>query len=200
MIVDIIITLSIINWVIEMHLITESFINLFNRKIVRIIFVTIVCVSLLAIFIYGFVNGQPKEPLTCEQFDMIGEQLGYDVKDSTQEYLDEFGSSLKGSRGIHSNVLRFEFFEFTDKETPHAVWTSCYQKIIENRSRSDIEYENYYANYRQYALKSLGRYYTVIYVGNTAVFAECSNEESIEEILNILAEMKYNPKNSENKK
>ena len=176
----------------------ERFIELCNKRTFRILFVTVVCVCVLGIFGYAVLNGQPKEPLTCEQFDKIGEQLGYDVKDSTQEYQDEFGSSLKGSRGIHSNVLRFEFFEFTDKETPHAVWSSCYQKIIENRSRSDIEYENYYANYRQYALKSSGRYYTVIYVGNTAVFAECSNEESINDILNILKAMNYNPKSNNN--
>ena len=178
----------------------EIFIGLCNKRIFRIIFVMVVCVSVFGIFGFAIINGQPKYALTCEQFDKIAANLGYETTDSTEQYQEQFDSTLIGSRGIHSNVLRFEFFEFSNSDMAHKLWSSCYQEIIKNRSPHDVEYENYYSNYREYALESLGKYYTVIYVGNTAVLAECANEESINDILNILEEMEYNPKASKNNK
>ncbi len=177
----------------------DRFIELCSKRTFRIIFVIIVCASVFGIWGYAIINGQPKDPLTCEQFDQIATELGYETTDATEEYRQKFGDVVKGSRGIHSSVLRFEFFEFTNDDSASSLWTGCYKEIIKNRSAHDVEYDNYYANYREYALKSEGRYYTVIYVGNTTVVAECANEETIDEIIGILEKMDYNPKPSKNK-
>lgn len=177
----------------------EKFIELGHKKKFRVFFVITIVIAVFAIFSYAITNGQPKEPITCVQFDQIAEKLGYETTDSTEQYRKQFGDVVIGGRGIHSDVLRFEFLEFADDDSALSLWTGCYKEIIKNRSQNDVEYENNFSNYSQYALKSLGKYYTVINVGNTTVLAECANEQTINEIINILAEMKYNPKKSENK-
>ena len=181
-----------------MFSIGEKFVGLCYRKSFRIVFISVISISLIAILVFVFTNGQAKEPLTCEQFDNIALELGYDTTDSTEQYREEFGDVVIGGRGIYSSVLRFEFLEFNNDDSASSLWTGCYKEIIKNRSKYDIEYENYYSNYSQYALKSSGKYYTVINVGNTTVLAECANEESIDDIIKILAKMNYNPKNNEN--
>jgi len=143
------------------------------------------------LFIYVLVNTGPKTPLSCEQFDTIAENLGYETIDTTSEYTD-FGSSFIASSKIVSNDFRFEYFEFNDSSGAKALYGSTYTKIIGKRSLHDVEYSDYYNNYRHYALESNGKYYSIIYVGNTATYAECDATYK-NKVLDILTEMDYRP-------
>ena len=163
---------------------------------IPIMFITGIIVF-IGIFIFFVVNTGEKTPLTCEQFEETANSLGYDTMDTTTEY-DNLGNTLVGSRKIVSDDFRFEYFEFTSSDSSESLFASTYQKIIGKRSQHDAEYSSYYNNYNMYGLRSKGKYYVVMYVGNTSVYGECK-EEYMVDIYNILEGMNYNPKNNENK-
>ena len=132
------------------------------------VYVLIVCNTFLArttmkFAIYVILNTGSKDPLTCEQFEQIVNEFGY-------ETLDTIDSSAR------------------------EIYGSMYNKIIGKRSQHDAEYSAYYNNYRQYGLRSNGKFYLIIYVENTNVYAECS-EEYMNDIFNILDAMNYDQKN-----
>lgn len=171
-------------------------INKFKQYRILIPFIIAVIVF-GGLFIYVLVNTGPKTPLTCEQFDTVAKDLGYVTTDTSSDYTD-YGESLIGCRKIVSDDFRFEYFEFDSSDMAKSLYSTAYTQIIKKRSQHDAEYSSYYNNYRQYGLRSNGKYYMTTYVGNTSVYVECK-EEYMGDIYDILEEMNYNPKNSENK-
>ncbi|MBQ9228883.1 MAG: hypothetical protein IJ168_08650 [Eubacterium sp.] len=162
------------------------------------VYVLIVCNTFLArttmkFAIYVILNTGSKDPLTCEQFEQIVNDFGYETLDTFDEYTN-LGETLTGSRKIVSDDFRFEFFEWTSSSSAREIYGSMYNKIIGKRSQHDAEYSAYYNNYRQYGLRSNGKFYLIIYVENTNVYAECS-EEYMNDIFNILDAMNYDQKN-----
>lgn len=145
----------------------------------------------IGIVIFFIVHTGPKTPLTCEQFDQIANELGYETTDTTDKYTD-FDETFIASRKIISDDFRFEYFEFNDSSSATSLYSGTYTEIIGKRSLHDIEYSDYYNNYRHYALESNGKYYTVIYVENTTVVAECDATYK-GKVLDILTEMDYRP-------
>ena len=163
-----------------------------NKKQIRLMLPIIIAIVVFGVLIiYVLISTGSKAPLTCEQFDSIAKDLGYETIDTTTEY-DNLGDTLVASRKIVSEDFRFEYLEFNEASNAKALYGSMYNKIIGKRSQHDVEYSDYYNNYRHYALESNGKYYTVIYVENTAVYAECSFEHK-NEVLDILTEMDYRP-------
>ena len=160
-----------------------------QNRIIIVFFIAIIV--FISIIVFFMVNTGPKTPLTCEQFDAIAKNLGYETIETTSEYTD-FGSSFIASSKIVSNDFRFEYFEFNDSSSAKALYGSTYTKIIGKRSLHDVEYSDYYNNYRHYALESNGKYYSIIYVGNTATYAECEATYK-NKVLDILTEMDYRP-------
>ena len=163
-----------------------------NKNKFKMMIPIIVAIIVFSGFIiYALINTGTKTPLTCEQFDTIVNDLGYETINTTNEYND-FGEMFISSRRIDSDDFRFEYFEFNDSSSATSLYSGIYTEIIGKRSLHDIEYSDYYKNYRHYALESNGKYYSIIYVGNTAAYAECDAEHK-NKVLDILTEMDYRP-------
>lgn len=167
-----------------------------NKKQFKLMIPIIIAVIVFGVLIvYVLINTGSKTPLTCGQFDSIAKELGYETTDTSSEY-SNLGDTLVASRKIISDDFRFEYLEFNDSSSAKALYGSMYTKIIGKRSQHDVEYSDYYSNYRHYALESNGKYYSIIYVGNTASYAECDATYK-NDVLDILTEMDYRPDKKE---
>jgi hypothetical protein len=119
---------------------------------------------------------------------------GHAALDITEMYREKdegFKETLLNCVAFEEDDVHFEFFVFNNKSSAIDVYGQAYTKIIlEKNDIAKVEHDTQIANYSIYTLKARGTYNVAIYVGNTAVYAYC-NEENAEQIASILREIGY---------
>lgn len=149
-----------------------------------------ICVLLGIIFAIAIGGSKPKEPATAEQVWDIMVSHGYQPYDVTYQN-DTLDSSNEKCIAFKKDDLQFEFYVFNSKKRAVNAYGVFYTDFILNKNHiAKAEHKTKAANYAIYTLKVSGTYYVAIYVGNTAVYAYC-NEENAHEIGDILTEIGY---------
>ena len=142
------------------------------------------------IIVLGELFTKPKTPTTAENIWNLLIAEGLEPQDVTDFYMKE-GSSLVKGIGVQKDDLRFEFFTFSNANGAIDAYAKFRALIVQTRrSFPYAEHDTKSANYCIYSLKSEGIFNVSIYVGNTAVYAYC-NEENSETISSILREIGY---------
>jgi hypothetical protein len=142
------------------------------------------------IFIVLSVTTVPKTPATVEQVNEVLVSQGYEPQDITERYADEDPSLIK-CIAIQKDDIHFEFFSFDDPKRAVNAYGEFHSLIYRTKySPKRVEIGSKKANYVIYQLESKGEYSVAIYVGTTAVYAHCK-EENAKEINKILDAINY---------
>lgn len=136
----------------------------------------------------------PKDPVTSDKMWEVLESQGYQPIDITEKYYAKDSGAkqtLIKCIAFEKDDIHFEFYEFNNKNSAIDVYGQAYRSIILDKNKfSKVEHSTQKANYTIYTLKVSGTYNVAIYVGNTAIYAYC-NEENSNEIGDILKEIGY---------
>jgi hypothetical protein len=157
-----------------------------------IVFAIALIFFVLLIFIIIKVSTVPKTPATAEQvWDVLVSQ-GYKPQDITEKYINKDPSSdLVKSIVIENDDMRFEFFVFNSENSAIDLYGQAHSLIVRTKNAlPNSEYDTKVANYCIYTLTAKGISNFAIYVGNTAIYAYC-NEENTGKISQILRDIGY---------
>lgn len=171
---------------------SSSQIDFDTKGIIKVIlFVGLLIV--LGITLLNAFNVQ-KEPVTSDRICEIIKQHGYVPQDLTEKYYKHdpsFKNTLIKSVAFVDGDIRFDFFEFNNSNSAIDIYGQAYTEIILNYNTiHKTEIDHQMGNFSIYLLDSLGKYNVAIYVGNTAIYANCSSENK-NEINKILNEIDY---------
>ena len=137
----------------------------------------------LAIALINAFNIQ-KEPVTADRVYGIMMEQVFVPQDITEKYYEHdpaFEATLVKCVAFEEGDIRFDFFEFNNKNSAIDIYGQAYTKIITNYNAiHKIEIDHQMGNFSIYTLDSLGKYNVAIYVGHTAVYAECDSENKLE--------------------
>lgn len=134
----------------------------------------------------------PKTPATAEQvWDVLVEQ-GYEPKDITEQIREKYpDTELTESVVVQNDDIDFQFYVFNSQKDAINIYNQLHSLFVtERRGVPYAEHDTRVANYRIYTLLSKGKYSVAIFVGNTAVYAYC-DEENEGKVASILREIGY---------
>ncbi|MGN0547547.1 MAG: hypothetical protein ACI4I3_09455 [Acutalibacteraceae bacterium] len=167
-------------------------VNYDAKGIIKLVLVVGILVILTIALISAF-NVQ-KEPVTADRVCEIIKEQGYNPQDITDKYYEHdptFKRTLIKCVAFEEDDIRFDFFEFNNSNSAVDIYGQAYTEIILNYNAvNKIEIEHQMGNFSIYTLDSLGKYNVAIYVGNTAVYANCDSENK-NEINRILDAIDY---------
>ncbi|MDR1564833.1 MAG: hypothetical protein LBS74_07740 [Oscillospiraceae bacterium] len=158
----------------------------------------IIKLALYLVFLLGLIyivlaaTTVPKTLTTAERVWNVLAAQGYEPQDITQKYIErDENSALVKSIVIEKDDLRFEFFVFDNENNAIDLYGNARASIVlAKNALPNVEVSKKMANYCIYTLKAKGEYNVAIYVGTTAVYAYC-NEENANEINKILDAIDY---------
>lgn len=161
-----------------------------NWILTIVFFVAFISIILLVIKL----TTVPKTPVTPERmWDVLTEQ-GYQPIDSTErELFENPGWGLSKSIVAEDDDMHFYFYSFDSDHSKKAVdvYAQAHSIIVRTKNAyPNVEYSSKSANYCLYYLKAKGEYNVAIYVGNTAIYAYC-HEENLMKINRILQAIGY---------
>lgn len=132
-------------------------------------------------------SAEHKEPVTPEQVYNILSEQGYDPRNITELYIEKDPDwDMLNSIAAEDNDMRFEFFVFESEKSAVKLFNQAKSLIAKENTRMETVYEHENGNYAVYTFRSKEKYNAAVRVGNTAVYAYCSekDDEKIVEILN----------------
>ena len=146
------------------------------------LFLWILFLVFLAVVLINAFNIQ-KEPATADDVYVIMMEQGFVPQDITEKYYEHdpaFEATLVKCVALEEGDIRFDFFEFNNKNSAIDIYGQAYTKIITNYNAiHKIEIDHQMGNFSIYTLDSLGKYNVAIYVGHTAIYAECDSENKL---------------------
>lgn len=164
-------------------------------KKVNIVLTVLVCLIVLGFVIFGLFVLKAKTPVTSKEMWEVLISLGYEPEDTTSLYLE-------GNANADGNLIKcistqkedvyFQFLDFYNKDSAFLVYRNTRNALWDKKDITYAENDTSYHNFYFYSLTSGGKYYVIIWVDNTAVYAT-SDEENISLIGNILSDIEYTP-------
>lgn len=159
----------------------------------------IIAMLVFAVLISGIVivfrlTTMQKKPVTAEQICDVLTKQGYQPYDTTESNLKKNPNwGLLKSIAVEDDDLNFYFYSFDSEHENNAVdvYGQAHSLIVRTKNAyPNAEHDTKTANYCIYTLKAKGEYNVAIYVGNTAIYAYCKEENS-KKIDSILQEINY---------
>ena len=143
----------------------------------------------ILLFTVLHITSIPKTPATAEQVWDVMVSKGHEPEDVTEKYT-EISSILMKCIRFQEDDVHFEFFVLNNQESAIKVWRELYYLSQEKMGWPRSEHDTVMANYHIYTLTETEKFFAVIRVGNTAVYAHC-DKENISKISEILKDIEY---------
>lgn len=165
-----------------------------NKK-VNIVLTVLVCLIVLGFAIFGLFVLKSKTPVTSKNMWEVLISLGYEPEDTTSLYLEENANAdgnLIKCISAQKEDIYFQFLDFYNKDSAFLVYRNTRNALWDKQDVMSTENDTSYHNFYFYSLTTSDKYYVIIWVDNTAVYAT-SNKENISVLWEILSEIGYTP-------
>ena len=134
----------------------------------------------------------PKSVASIEQVNELLSSRGYTVQDSTERYqTGSPGSGIVNVLTVEQDALVFQFFVFEDNDSAMNGYDVITTQINKYRTKTqDVATQGFHGNYIFRTLLANGKYYYLVRVGETLVYASGSESDQ-SEINNLIASLGY---------
>ena len=150
----------------------------------------------LCFFFYIAFFPESKTPATPEQMWDVFVSQGYEPHDATQRYIKEYPNAedvLICCYVVETDDLHFEYHNFNNDGDAFNIYQQARSYLYdENAHLPSAETEKSMSNFSIYTITAGGKYSVAIWVGNTAIYAYC-DEENASLIDEIRKEIGYTP-------
>lgn len=141
--------------------------------------ITIIVVFFAIVFLIVKAATKPKPVATTAQVNDLLTSRGYTVEDSTERYqTGSPGGGIVNVLTVEQDALVFQFFVFDDNNSAMNGYGEITTQISKHRTKTqDVATSGFHGNYIFRTLLANGKYYYLVRVGETIIYATGSEND-----------------------